>query len=403
MPDFIFRAVNRKGKEVQGTVTAPTAEIARADLVARGYEVQSLASKLADRFSLSRYLKKQSRMELALFSRQIAVMFKSGVGIRRAFQVMALQGFEQHFNEVIKAVENDVSAGVTLSTAMARHPRTFSSLYCGMIKAGETSGSLDAVLHRLADHMEKEVTLRRKITAAITYPAFIFVFSMALALLVVQHILPTFINGVFAAEGLRLPLMTQVLVAITNFVNDGRVMGTLAFAGVMAGLLLVNYIRTPQGKYQLQLALHSVPGIRNVTKIVVSTRFCRVFSALLQSGIPVTEALNITDVAIDDFVVSEQLAIAKHDISGGTEVWLAIKAMDVFSPVLVEFLSIGEETGRIPELLDRLADMYDEDLDNAVTAYTSLIEPIMLGVMGLLVGYVVVAVFLPLYQLVETI
>ena len=403
MPDFIFKALNRKGKEVQGTVTAPDAEVARADLIARGYQVQSLATKLRDRFSLSQYFKKQSKMELALFSRQIAVMFKSGVGIRRAFQVMALQGFDQHFNEVIKAVENDVSAGVALSKAMARHPKTFSSLYCGMIKAGETSGSLDAVLHRLADHMEKEVTLRRKITAAMTYPAFIFVFSMALALLVVQHILPTFINGVFAAEGLQLPLMTQILVVVTNFLNDGRIMGTLAMGLVVTCLLLWNYLKTPQGKYQLQLALHSLPGLREVPRIVVSTRFCRVFSALLKSGIPVSRALDITDVAIDDYYVSEQLAVAKHDISGGTEVWFAIKAMDVFSPVLVEFLSIGEETGRIPDLLDRLADMYDEDLDNAVVAYTSLIEPIMLGVMGLLVGYVVVAVFLPLYQLVETI
>jgi type IV pilus assembly protein PilC len=276
-------------------------------------------------------------------------------------------------------------------------------LFVGMVKAGESSGALDKVLFRLADHLDKEVRVRQKIKAAITYPAFIFVLAMILATIIVQHILPTFINGVFASENLALPLMTQVLILVTNFLNDGQNLTYLAAGFVVFAFFLMQYMKTPQGRFQFQSLLHNMPGSRDVVKTLLAARFCRIFSFLINSGIPLVHSLELVSAALGDYVVAPRIEQVKNDLRDGKELAESVKDMDVFPKLLVEFLIVGEETGRIAELMEKLADTYDEDIDNAVEAYTALLEPVMLCVMGGLVGYVIIAVFIPLYQLVGAI
>lgn len=401
MPKFAYKAKNSKGKIIGGTMDARHVGDARKTLEGLGYEIIRLNSA-AGFFGqmINRFLRTVSRAELALFARQVAVMFKAGVEIRRAFQVMSLQGFSPYFSEVIAQVEVDISEGESLSRALGRHPNVFSMLFVGMVKAGESSGTLDKVMFRLADHLDKEVVVRQKIKSAITYPAFIFVLSLILAFIIVQHILPTFINGIFEQENLALPWVTKSLVYLTNFLNNGNNIAYLGGGGVVFLFFLWQYSRTPQGKYQFQSILHTLPGTKKVMQVLLSSRFCRIFSALVNSGIPLVHSLDLVSSALGDYVVAPRIEQVKNDLRDGKTLSESFQSMDIFPPILIEFILVGEESGRISQLLEKLGDTFDEDIDDAVHAYTSLLEPLMLLIMGVIVGYVILAVFIPIYQLV---
>ena len=400
MAKFKYAAKNSKGREIKGRLEARNTSDARKSLESRGYEVLSL--KRSGSLKLNSW-EGAAKSEVALFARQIAVMFRAGVDIRRAFQVMSLQGFSPYFSEVIAQVEVDVSEGEALSRAFGRHPRVFDMLFVGMVKAGENSGSLDQILFRLADHLDKEVRVRRKLKAAITYPAFVFVFALVLAFIIVQHILPTFINGVFASENMALPPSTQLLVYVTNLLNDGKFM-----AGLLAGVLLFGFFcrqfaQSAQGKFYIQSFLHKTPGPREVVRTLLATRFCRIFSILSYSGIPLVHALDLASASLGDYVVTSRIEKVKDDLRAGRPLAESLEGMGVFPSLLIEFLIVGEQTGRIGPLMDKLADVYDQDIDNAIETYTKLLEPLMLLIIGAVVGYVVLAVFLPVYQLVGAI
>ena len=401
MPKYAYKVKNSKGKLISGTLDARHVGDARKTLESRGYEIERLSSA-GGVFSrlFNRTFRSVSKAELALFSRQIAVMFKAGVDIRRAFQVMSLQGFSPYFSEVIAQVEVDVSEGESLSRAMGRHPNVFNMLFVGMVKAGEGSGGLDKVLFQLADHLDKEVLVRHKIKSAITYPAFIFVLALGLAFIIVQHILPTFINGVFKQEGLDLPWITKSLIWVTDFLNNGSNLAYLIGGGTVFLFFLWQFSRTAQGKYQFQSILHNMPGTRRVMQILISTRFCRIFSALIESGLPLVHSLDLVSAALGDYVVAPRIEQVKNDLRDGKTLSEAFTKMDIFPPILIEFVLVGEESGRISQLLSKLGDTLEDDIDDAVHAYTSLLEPVMLLVMGSLVGYVIIAVFVPIYQLV---
>lgn len=374
---------------------------ARRNLETRGYEIFRLRRAGIWGSLFGRYVGGVKRSEVALFARQIAVMFQAGVGIRRAFQVMSLQGFDDYFSDVIAQVESEVAEGQALSRAMGRHPQVFDMLVVGMVKAAEQAGMLDQVLHRLADYLDKEVSIQQKIKSAITYPLFVFVLSLVLATVIVQHILPTFINGVFKNENLDLPMITKLLVTVTNYLNNPTVLFSLLGGGLVFLFLLRQFFRSAQGKFQLHKFLHATPGFRDVVQTVLAARFCRLFSSLIAAGVPLVHSLELVSAALGDRVVGVRLERAKEDIRNGETLAGALRAMDVFPPIVVEFVWLGEETGRMSEVLARLADFYDGEIDTAVETYTSLLEPMMLLFMGLLVGYVVIACFLPLYQLVS--
>lgn len=400
MPKYAYKAKNSKGRDISGSIDARHAGDARQSLESRGYEVLRLSS--ADGFSryFDNLLRTVKRAELALFARQMAVMFAAGIDLRRSLQVLSLQGFSPYFSDVISQVEVDLCEGQSLSRAMSRHPAAFSMLFVGMVKAGESSGSLDKCLHRLADYLDKEVLIQNKLKSAITYPAFIFVLAMGLAVVIVQHILPTFINGVFKQENLALPWITKSLIAVTGFLNNGNNLVYLLVGLVVGIFFFWQFSRTAQGKYQIQKVLHTAPGTRDVMRMLVTTRFCRVFSSLIHSGINLTHSMDLVSGALGDYVVAAQLETAKNDLRDGKTMAEAFAGVQAFPPILVEFIIVGEESGRIPVLLDKLADTMEQDIDDAVTAYTNLLEPLMLLVMGGLVGYVILAVFIPLYQLV---
>lgn len=402
MARFHYKAENSKGKEISGALTARNLVEARRNLEQMNYTVRRLSESRSLTSRLFGRWRGVKKSELALFSRQMGVMMAAAVSIRRALQVMSMQGFSPQFSSIIGQVEADIAEGQALSRAFGRHPDAFDMLYVGMVKAGEASGNIDKIFHKVADYLDREVLIGHKLKSAITYPAFIFVLALGLAIVIVQHILPTFINGVFAQENLDLPVLTKTLVLITTYLNDPDILVTLLTGTVVGGFVLYQYSKTAQGKFQIQSALHNLPGTKHVMGTLLATRFSRVFSSMIESGIPIIHALDLSSAALGDYYVAPRLERAKDQIRGGMELAEALKHTHIFPPMLIEFLVVGEETGRIPDLLQKLADIYEEDIDNAIISYTSLLEPLMLGIMGLLVGYVVIGVFLPLYQLIDT-
>ncbi len=342
-----------------------------------------------------------NHLEIAVFSRQLALLMRSGVGLHQAFHLMSSQGFGPGMLRALARIKDDLSEGKSLSRALGRHPKIFSMLYLGLVKAGESTGSLDRTFELLADSAEKELKLQTRLRQAMAYPLVIFCLSMLLTALIVLHVLPTFVNGVFRQEELDLPLPTRILVWLTDFLSQPLVFTGL-LVGATAGLLLgYSYMQTPQGRYQWQQFCLTSPILRDVTRSIIASRFCLVFANLLKCGIPIVAALNLVSSALGNYVVAQKLEVAEADLQDGCQVALALKDTGLFPGLVIEFLAIGEESGRIPELLGKLSSVYDEDIENAIEAYTSLIEPVMLGVLGLGIGLVIVSVFLPLYQLVD--
>ncbi|MCA9779907.1 MAG: type II secretion system F family protein [Candidatus Eremiobacteraeota bacterium] len=401
MGKFYYTAENSKGKDISGTLTARNLADARRNLEQMNYSVKTLREKRSPASWILGRWQGVRKSELALFSRQMGVLLAAAVSIRRSLQIMSMQGFSPQFSSILGQVEADIAEGQALSRAFARHPGAFDMLYVGMLKAGEASGTTDQVFHKLADHLDKEVLVGHKLKSAITYPAFIFLLAVSLAVIIVQHILPRFINGVFAQENLQLPLITKSLVAITNFLNNPSVLMALIGGAVVLIFLTFQFAKTASGKFYIQTWLHTLPGTRDVMQVLLATRFCRLFSSMTSSGIPVVHALELSGTALGDHYVAPRMEQAKNDLRSGASLAEALKNAYIFPPLLIEFLTVGEKTGQISELLDKLAAVYEDDIDNAINSYTALLEPLMLGFMGLLVGYVVIACFLPLYQLVD--
>lgn len=402
MPKFLYAAVNTRGHEVTGAVWANNEQEARVQLQVRRYDVKSLREDLSRMAWLERQLARMrppSLLELAVTTRQLAVMLQAGLSINQALQILVQQPLGRALGESWVQVEKEVSSGVYLSKSLSRFPALFSGLYVGLCKAGEASGSLPANLSRLADHLEREVALRRKVQAALTYPMFVFASCLGLSVLIVQHILPQFLNGIFKDASIELPWMTKSLIVVTAFFNNPVALVSLAFGLAGGGWLLSNYARTPAGRFQMQQLALGTPTLRVVIQKILTSRFCRTMSTLLRSGIPVVQALDLTSEAVDNRVMADHLQQAVADLKDGQPLHMSLRAVPIFPSMMGSFVELGEDTGKLPELMERLADTFDEELELALVAFTQLIEPVMVAIMGGMVAYVMVAIFIPLYQI----
>lgn len=405
MPRYRFRARNLRGKPVSGVLVAATESDARQQLVERKYQVDSVAELrgLLTRIDYALAAMKPANLfELAITTRQLSTMLNAGVGIVRAMQVLTEQPLSSKVYTAWSEVRKDINQGHALSRAMGKQHVVFETLYVGMVKAGETTGQITQALTYLADHLDKELNLRRKVQAAMTYPALIFTVCVGLCVLFVQHILPQFINGLFRNSGMQLPFVTRALIAITDLFNDPRAWGTALAAFLVGGWLLANYLATPAGRHRWQQLALRLPLVRDVTGKVLAARFCRTMGTLVGCGIPIVHSLELTGTALGNFVLAEYLENAKGILKDGGKLSDGLRAIPFFPPMLASFVDLGETTGRIAPLMAKLAEIYDQELDLALETFTRLLEPMMVMVMGCVVAFVLLAIFVPLYQILGT-
>lgn len=403
MPSYIYEVKDANGNLKKGNVDAPNLKIAQQTLQDSGFVIIKLTEKSSagrsDVFAFFAKFKKVNEQSLTVFSRQFATMINAGLAMVRCLDILAEQTDDKKLQETLIIVRKDVEGGSTLSNALGRHPAIFSTLYVSMVKAGEMGGVLDEVLERLANFMEKDYSLKKKVAAALTYPVVILAMALLIVGFLVTYILPTFVN-LFESMSLKLPLPTLILITFTKAARNPIYAGAFITIVVVGGILLSRYIKTDVGKKQYDLLRLSVPVFGMLNKKVAISRFCRTLGTLLSSGVPIMQALEIVGRASGNEIIAMTVNKVRESIREGESIASPLGASGMFPPMVTQMVAVGEETGNLDSMLGKIADFYDTEVEYMLASLTSMLEPIMIVGMGGIVGFIVIAVFLPLYQMI---
>lgn len=338
--------------------------------------------------------------DLAIFSRQLATLVDAGIPIIGGLDALADQLENRALRAVVIKVREAVDGGESLTSAIAKQSAAFSPLFVNMIRAGEVSGRLAEVLSRLSTYFEKSAALQRKIRAALVYPTIVILMAMAITALLMLKVIPSF-KEIFNTLGAQLPLPTQILLAVSDVMQKGFLPGLLLMGA--GSFLFRAVLRTPRGRLQFDRVVLKIGIVGPLVRKVAIARFARTLSTLIQSGVQILEALEIVSETSGNRVVSEAILKVKTSIREGQNISGPLAASKVFPPMVVRMIAVGEQTGRLDEMLTKVAEFYEEQVDTAVAGLTSAIEPIIIGVLGVVVGSIVISIFLPIFKVTELI
>jgi type IV pilus assembly protein PilC len=401
---FAYKVRDQGGRIVEGSLEAEDASLVVGKLRQMGYtpvaiEQKSGASLTRD-VSIPGFGPKVKLKEVAVFSRQFATMINSGLSLIRALAILTEQTESAVLAKVAGEVRLDVERGSSLSAALGRHPKVFNHLYIAMVKSGEAGGVLDAVLMRLADTIEKQVELRRKVKSAMTYPVVVLVICSVIATAMLLLIVPQF-KAIYADLGGTLPLPTRILISVSDLLKT--FFPLLVLFGVGGFFLFRRWARSEQGKPKWDAFKLRVPVFGALTRKAAIARFSRTLAALTRSGVGILEALDIVAETSGNEVVSSAVRDTQQAVKRGDTLSRPLEQHEVFPPMVVQMIAVGEETGALDEMLDKIADFYDQEVSATVDALTSLIEPMLICLMGVIVGGMIISLYLPMFNIIKLI
>lgn len=409
MPRFTFNAIEpATGRETRGVLEAASVEAVTASLKARGLaplavmpERTGPVLRPARRRSWPGFGRVLNFKELAVFTRQLGTLVRAGMPLLRSLEVLARQERNPRFRAVIEGLAENIRGGGTLSDGLQQHPRLFDRLYLNMVKAGEAGGVLEVVLERLAGFLEKSVRVRGRIKAAMTYPLIIVLVAGGIVAALMVFVVPKF-ESIFAGtlKGQPLPALTQAVIGVSNFLTQHVLLAVGLVAAMWFAVQLI--ARTAAGTRLLHGLQLDLPVLGDLYLKTAIARFTRTLGTLLASGVPILEALRITQDTGGNARVSAAIGTVHDRVKSGDGVAGPLRATAIFPDMVPSMIEVGEETGALPDMLTRIADGYDEEVDNAVDALTSLIEPLMIVVMAVMVGTIVIALFLPIVRIIQT-
>lgn len=403
MPNFRYSARSGGGASATGTITAASQADAVNMLKNQNLTVLDVkAAESAKGFSLAKLFEPRAHVkidDMVLFTRQLSTMINAGIPILEALEVLHEQVVNKGFKIVINDIVERVRTGSDLSDALAAHPKVFSEIYINMIKAGEVSGQIDIILIRLAEYFESTAHLKREVKAAMTYPVISLVMVLGITIFLMVGIVPKF-NEIFETLGVPLNLLTRTMLGISLFMKENIFLGFLGMIGL--GVLGYLYTKTKVGRNQIDWFKLHVPVFGTLFRKVALSRFSRTFSTLLKSGVPMLGALDIVAGTAGNAVISKVVLGAKERVRQGENLAGPLSESSVFPPMVTKMVSIGEKSGALESLLEKVSEFYDQQVSAAVKSLTSMIEPIMIGIMGALVGTIVLSVFLPIIQIQKT-
>ncbi|HWX45798.1 MAG TPA: type II secretion system F family protein [Solirubrobacteraceae bacterium] len=395
MSTYVFKAMDLAGAKARGEVEAESKQAVSDQLKARGLIVLDIADKHASREIEINFLKSVSAQDLAVFSRQLATMTSSGMSILRALYVLEEQTENKFLKETIVAVRKDVEAGLSLSDAMERHPKVFNPLFVSMTRAGETGGMLEGSLMRVANQLEKDASLRRQIKSAMIYPTLVIVFAVGVMLALVAFLVPVFVN-VFKEFGGELPKITQFSVMLSHIVTHDWWLMFGTFGAVV--FIFLKWKSSTRGRKQWDRFRLRVPmKIGTIVQEVAVARWSRTLAALTSAGVPLLQALEITGKTGGNIVVEEAMESVIASVKRGGTISAPLAKIPVFPTMVTHMVGVGEETGALDAMLDKIADFYEDRVDASVKALTSIMEPIMIIVIGAIVGFIVISMYMPLF------
>ena len=419
MPIFEYKALTSSGKTKKGIVDADTARDARSKLrndhmhVTEMWEVadkksrkdksvskktRSLTAKKGKpggllSMEIELFQPKISTRDLATFTRQFSTLLRSGIQLTDALNALVEQCVDPHLERVLRNVKEEITSGNNLAEAMAKHPRFFSDLYVNMVRAGEASGHLDVVLTRIADYLQKQASLKGKVLAAITYPAIMVIVGLAVVIFLMSYVVPR-ITQILKDRGQPLPFITEILMTASDFTKAYWIYVLLAM--VIGGFFLKSLIGTDAGRLKFDSLLLRLPIFGTLFSKQAISRFALTFSTLLKSGLPALDSLKIVALVVNNAKLTQVINNIHARIIEGADIATPIRKSKVFPPMVGYMVAVGEQSGQLEEILDRIAESYEEELDLTIQRLTSMIEPIIIILLAVVVGFIIAAVLLPL-------
>ena len=399
MAVYNYAVRDRAGKIVKGSLEGDSREAVGSKLREMGYIILELdqQSQLAamGQIKIGGGVKVK---DVAIFARQFATMINAGLSLTKCLSILAEQTESDRLKDIIQQVANDVEAGQSLSDALVKHPRVFPPIFVNMVRAGETGGVLDEVLVRVADHFEAELALKGKIKSAMTYPIAMGVLVLIILAAMMIFVVPVF-EGMFSSMGGELPFITQVLVDISDFVSG--IGGLFLVVGMVAGVFAFRWWKsTASGKLIWDGAKLRMPVFGGMIRKIALAKFTRTFGTLVSAGVPILGALDIVADTSGNEVIAQAVKKTRSAIKEGETIAKPLSESKVFPSMLVQMIAVGEETGALDSMLNKIADFYDEEVAVAVDSLTSLIEPLMMASLGLIVGAMVIALYMPMFQII---
>ena len=400
MAVYVWRGKNRYGDVVGGERVAESIEDLTRTLQRDQIAIISIKPKRA--MPAIPFLKREKvkLKELSFFSRQLSVLIDAELPLIQSLGLLAEQQKNKYFTRVITEVKEDVEAGAALNQALRKHPKVFDDLYCNLVASGEQSGSLDTMLRRLADYQESMLKLRAKVRQAMIYPAAIVSFAIIVAIFMLWKVIPVF-GGIYQELGAQLPGLTAAVLGLSNFVSRYIIVIVVGLIAIV--VLYQRWSKTPAGREIVDRTKLKLPVMGNLMQKISLSRFTRTLSTLISGGVPMLESLKIASTTTDNVIIERQVLNARQMVSEGKSLHDSLKqaSRDQFPAMMIQMVNVGESTGTLDEMLGKLANFFDDEVDNAVSSLLSALEPIVLIFVGGIVGTLVISMYLPLFNLIQ--
>lgn len=392
--DFVYAGTNRRGEKIKGETTHRNIELARAQLRKQGIQVKSIKKKAKPLFSGKKAIKP---LDIAIFARQLATMMKAGVPLTQSFEIVADSLDNPSMKELVLQIKGDIESGSNFASALRKHPRYFDDLFCSLVDAGEQAGALETMLDRVALYKEKSELLKAKIKKALKYPIAVIVVAIIVTIILLVKVVPVFAD-LFHSFGAQLPAFTQMVVDMSEWMKKWWF---ILVAGIGLAIIAFSEAKKRSKKFRdfLDRATLKMPIFGNIAYQAVIARFSRTLSTTFAAGVPLIEALDSTAGATGNVVFYNATQKIKEDVSTGQQLQFAMRSTNLFPSMAIQMVGIGEEAGSLEEMLDKVATHYENEVDNAVDGLTSLMEPMIMAILGVLVGGLVIAMYLPIFQM----
>ena len=392
--DFVYDGVNRRGQKVKGETTSRNLELAKATLRKQGITVKSIKKKPKPLFTMKKAIKP---IDIAIFARQLATMMKAGVPLTQSFEIVADSLENPSMKELVLQIKTDIEAGGTFASALRKHPRYFDDLFCSLVDSGEQSGALETMLERVATYKEKSEMLKAKIKKAMKYPISVVVVAIIVTVILLVKVVPVF-SGLFESFGAELPAFTQMVVGMSEWMKKWWLLLIVSIGGAIVGFSEAKK-RSKKFRNFLDRAALKAPVFGNIAYQAVIARFSRTLSTTFAAGVPLIDALDSTSGAANNIVFYNAIQQIKNDVSTGQQLQFSMRSTNLFPSLAIQMVGIGEESGSLEEMLDKVAIYYENEVDNAVDGLTSMMEPLIMAVLGVLIGGLVIAMYLPIFQM----
>jgi type IV pilus assembly protein PilC len=397
MPAYVWKGKNRDGKAVSGERVADSKEAVMA-LLRRDQILVSSVKEKGKEMALPKLGGGVPAKQLAVFTRQFSVMIDAGLPLVQCLEILGTQQDNKTFAKILQQTRMDVEGGASLADAMRKHPKAFDDLFVNMIAAGEAGGILDTILKRLATYIEKAVKLKGQVKGAMVYPIAVISIAGIVIAVIMWKVIPTFAS-MFEGLGAQLPLPTRIVIAISNWFV--RLLPFLVIGAILFVIAFRRYYATYGGRRVIDRMVLKMPILGVLMQKIAVARFCRTLATLVSSGVPILDGLEITARTSGNAIIEDAIMAVRKGVEGGLTIAQPLKDSGVFPPMVVQMIGVGEQTGALDAMLSKIADFYEEEVDQAVANLLTLMEPVMILFLGTTVGGIVIAMYLPLFDLIS--